>query len=241
MESESVNNYQPEISSVIIGNRANTLDDIFHYYYKHGLKTINISSNLTMDKKLAIFHDDVSELRMKHLIRNNILVLDEVLKNVPEDLTLNIEITRYISQKAKQNKLPNDIVIRYIMAVKKRGKKNMFYSSYDREIVRIIMKNRRESVLLIDKEEDLKDLAIYPKICIHKDLLPKLSQELINEKDISVHTVQFGEELETLKLAYPFVKAWVTKYDFEPKHSTTLPLRGIALQASSLCSQSLEC
>jgi glycerophosphoryl diester phosphodiesterase len=206
-------------SSLVIGHRANTLDDIFHYYYKHDLRMVELDAQLTQDKKIAIFHEDVSMKRMKHLIRENIIVLDEVLKNIPSDLTLNIEIKRYESLHAKQNKVPNDIVTRLIMAVKKRGKKNVIYSSFDREIVRIIMKNRRESILLINTEEGLHDLTAYPKISVDKVLLPKLNViPNLSEKEVYVYDVQYGEELESLKASYPFVKGWIADYDFRSPH-----------------------
>jgi glycerophosphoryl diester phosphodiesterase len=206
-------------SSLVIGHRANTLDDIFHYYYKHDLRMVELDAQLTQDKKIAIFHEDVSMKRMKHLIRENIIVLDEVLKNIPSDLTLNIEIKRYESLHAKQNKVPNDIVTRLIMAVKKRGKKNVIYSSFDREIVRIIMKNRRESILLINTEEGLDDLTNYPKISVDKVLLPKLNViPNLSEKEVYVYDVQYGEELESLKASYPFVKGWIADYDFKSPH-----------------------
>jgi hypothetical protein len=204
---------------IIIGHRANTLDDIFHYYYKHDLRYVEIDAQLTQDKKIAIFHDDVSMKRMKHLIRENIVVLDEVLKNIPSDLTLNIEIKRYESHHAKQNKIPNDIVTKFIMAVKKRGKKNVIYSSFDKEIVRIVMKNRRDGMLLIKDENVLQDIVGYPKICVDKALLPKLNTvQNISEKEIFVYDIKAGEELDQYKKTYPFVKGWIIDYDWKSKH-----------------------
>lgn len=203
-------------TSLIIGHRANTLDDIFHYYYKHDLRVVNLDVQLTQDKKIAIYNGDVSVKRMKNLMRDNILVLDEVLKNVPDDLTLNIEINRYECQHAKQNLLPNDIVTRIIMAVKKRGKKNVLYSSFDRDIVRILHKNGRDAMLLIKDEKELLELNIFPKICINKSLLPRINE--IESKDIYVYDVVYDTELNSLKSLYPFIKGWIVDYDWKSKH-----------------------
>jgi hypothetical protein len=170
---------------MIIGSKANTLNEIYKHYYKHQLKHVEVNINLTQDKKIAVTQEDVSTKRMKHLLRVNTLVLDDVLANIPEDLAINIELIRYESVQAKQNKFPNDIVIKIIMAVKKRAKKNVMYSSYDREIVRIVLSNKREGMLLINTEQDLreiKELDIYPKICIDKSLIEIYNQNNLENK-----------------------------------------------------------
>ena len=170
---------------MIIGSKANTLNEIYKHYYKHQLKCVEVNINLTQDKKIAVTQEDVSMKRMKHLLRVNTLVLDDVLANIPEDLAINIELIRYESVQAKQNKFPNDIVIKIIMAVKKRAKKNVMYSSYDREIVRIVLSNKREGMLLINTEQDLreiKELDIYPKICIDKSLIEIYAQNNLENK-----------------------------------------------------------
>ena len=173
---------QENNTPIIIGHRANTLNDIYRYYYKHNLRMVELDVNLTQDKKIAIEHDNVSMKRMKHLIRDNILVLDDVLRNIPNDLTINIEIKRYESIQARQNRLPNDIITKIIMAVKKRGKKNVLYSSFDREIVRITLKNKRDGMLLLKEDSDLENLEGYPHICIEKSLLDRLDSINLYEK-----------------------------------------------------------
>jgi glycerophosphoryl diester phosphodiesterase len=197
---------------IIIGHRANTLNDIYRYYYKHDLRMIELDVNLTQDKKIAVYHDDVSMKRMKHLLRDNILVLDNVLSNIPSDLTINIEIKRYESIQAKQNRLPNDIITKIIMAVKKRNKKNVLYSSFDREIVRITLKNKRDGMLLLKEDSNLEDLEGYPHICIEKSLLDRLNSiKLYEKKIIYVYDVK-ADELEILKAKYPFIKGWIVDF-----------------------------
>lgn len=206
---------EPMEAPVIIGHRANTLNDAFRYYYKYDLRTVELDIQLTQDKKIAVYHDDVSDKRMKHLLRSNILVLDEYMKNIPQDLTINIEIKRYQHEKAKQNKVPNDIACRIIQAVKKRGRKNVIYSSFDREITRIIMKNRRPGMLLIDKVEGLADIGGYPWICIEKGLLETVNMMAIPETIVYVYNVKYGDELEKLKALYPFVKGFIVDFESE--------------------------
>jgi len=170
---------------MIIGSKANTLNEIYKHYYKHQLKCVEVNINLTQDKKIAVTQEDVSMKRMKHLLRVNTLVLDDVLANIPEDLAINIELIRYESIQAKQNKFPNDIVIKIIMAVKKRAKKNAMYSSYDREIVRIVLSNKRDGMLLINTEDNLKalnNIDIYPKVCIDKSLIEIYAQNNLENK-----------------------------------------------------------
>lgn len=159
---------------MIVGSKANTLNEIYKHYYKHNLRCVEVNINLTQDKKIAVTQENVSMKRMKHLLRVNTLVLDDILANIPEDLAINIELIRYESIQAKQNKFPNDIVTKIIMAVKKRAKKNAMYSSYDREIVRIVLSNKRDGMLLINTEDNLKalnNIDIYPKVCIDKNLI----------------------------------------------------------------------
>ena len=170
---------------MIIGSKANNLNEIYKHYYKHQLKCVEVNINLTQDKKIAVTQEDVSMKRMKHLLRVNTLVLDDVLANIPEDLAINIELIRYESIQAKQNKFPNDIVTKIIMAVKKRAKKNAMYSSYDREIVRIVLSNKRDGMLLINTEDNLKalnNIDIYPKVCIDKSLIEIYAQNNIENK-----------------------------------------------------------
>lgn len=170
---------------MIIGSKANNLNEIYKHYYKHQLKCVEVNINLTQDKKIAVTQEDVSMKRMKHLLRVNTLVLDDVLANIPEDLAINIELIRYESIQAKQNKFPNDIVTKIIMAVKKRGKKNVMYSSYDREMVRIVLSNKREGMLLINTEDNLKalnNIDIYPKVCIDKSLIEIYAQNNLGNK-----------------------------------------------------------
>lgn len=204
---------QENNTPIIIGHRANTLNDIYRYYYKHNLRMVELDVNLTQDKKIAIEHDNVSMKRMKHLIRDNILVLDDVLRNIPNDLTINIEIKRYESIQARQNRLPNDIITKIIMAVKKRGKKNVLYSSFDREIVRITLKNKRDGMLLLKEDSDLENLEGYPHICIEKSLLDRLdSINLYEKKIIYVYDVK-SDELESLKAKYSFIKGWIVDFN----------------------------
>ena len=170
---------------MIIGSKANNLNEIYKHYYKHQLKCVEVNINLTQDKKIAVTQEDVSMKRMKHLLRVNTLVLDDVLANIPEDLAINIELIRYESIQAKQNKFPNDIVTKIIMAVKKRAKKNAMYSSYDREIVRIVLSNKRDGMLLINTEDNLKalnNIDIYPKVCIDKSLIEIYAQNNLENK-----------------------------------------------------------
>lgn len=174
---------------MIIGSKANNLNEIYKHYYKHNLKCVEVNINLTQDKKIAVTQEDVSMKRMKHLLRINTLVLDDVLANIPEDLAINIELIRYESIQAKQNKFPNDIVTKIIMAVKKRGKKNVMYSSYDREMVRIVLSNKREGMLLINSEDNLKalnNIDIYPKVCIDKSLIENYNQNKYLYKELPV-------------------------------------------------------
>ena len=88
------------------------------------------------------------------------------------------------------------------MAVKKRGKKNVLYSSFDREIVRITLKNKRDGMLLLKEDSDLENLEGYPHICIEKSLLDRLdSINLYEKKIIYVYDVK-SDELESLKAKY---------------------------------------
>jgi hypothetical protein len=71
------------------------------------------------------------------------------------------------------------------MAVKKRAKKNAMYSSYDREIVRIVLSNKRDGMLLINTEDNLKalnNIDIYPKVCIDKSLIEIYAQNNLENK-----------------------------------------------------------
>lgn len=184
--------------AVIIGAEANTLDSVFRYYYKHDLRMVNITVNLTQDKKIALSAEDESCKRMKHLLRQNILTLDEFLRHIPSDMTVNIDVRRY---GGKQNAIPNTIICRIIMATKKRGKKNVIYSSCDKEIARIALCNRRDAWLTINDENILlSDLSVFSKISVSKDLIPCLlgSYELFKDKDVYIHNVS-EEDWITLK------------------------------------------
>ena len=75
----------------------------------------------------------------------------------------------------KQNAIANDVVCRIIMAAKRRGKKNVIYASFDRELVRIAIKNRREAWLMLDDDitdtMDPVELDLFPILCIRKDMI----------------------------------------------------------------------
>lgn len=201
----------------LIGHRANSLCELYKYYFKYDMRAVEIDVQLTQDKKIAVLHDCVNDKRMRNLAKLGINTLDEVLKNVPADLVLYIEIKRYTSEKAKQNKLPNDIACRIIQAVKKRGKKNVVYSSFDRDIVTIIMKNRRDAMLLLENPEDFQNIASFPWVCLDRNILSvaDLCKECFEGKKVYAYNVPVSEK-NKLEEMYPFVTGCIVDTPLPP-------------------------
>ena len=194
----------------LIGSNGNTLSDSFMHYYKNNYKSVRIKAQITQDKKIALYDQDGSMKRMKHLLRENILTLDEYLRHIPSDLNVIIDITRQYG--GKQNTLPNDVACRIIMATKKRGKKNVIYASSDRAVATIVLKNRREAWLFIDEENDLTSLEGFPKLCVDKGILHLVALQMdmhLRDKDIYVNNVSDKNELEALCTRYVFIKGGI--------------------------------
>jgi hypothetical protein len=94
------------------------------------------------------------------------------------------------------------------MAIKKRNRKNILFSSFDRAIVTIILKNKRDGMLLIKDEAELIDLDFFKKICINQNLLSKVD---FTNKEIYVYDVK-KSDVEQIKQTYPLIKAIITDY-----------------------------
>ena len=186
----------------IIGDSTNTLAKSFMWYYKHNIHTVRLDLQITQDKKIAISNDDCSMKRMKHLLRENTITLDEYLRHIPGDLNIILNMTRKFG--GKQNALPNDVVCRIIMATKKRGKKNVIYASSDFEMARIVTKNKRDALFIITEECQLSQIDIFSKICIDPTLLDLVASLSLTNKNVYVHNVSYTH-YEELKSRYPFI------------------------------------
>ena len=184
---------------MLIGLKGNTLNETYEFYYKHNIKVVHLNIQLTQDKKIALYENDASTKRMKHLLRENILTLDEYLRHIPLDLMLILEITRKYG--GKQNILPNDVVCKIIMATKKRGKKNIIYASEDKEIIRIIIKNRREGMLIANTNQ-YEDTNLFN---IPKEYLTSINQ-IKSDQQIYIQKISSQEELNEIISKYPFIK-----------------------------------
>ena len=194
-------------NSLIIGfNKSNSLAESFMYYYKYDCKSIKIDAQITQDKKIALCNSNAADMRLKHLFREKILTLDEYFKYIPQDMTTIIDMTRQYG--GKQNLIANDVVCRMIMAAKRHGKKNIIYISYDRELTRIVIKNRREAWLMIKDESELVDLDIYPTLVIDKDLIETVAI-LFPMKTIILNHLKNHEEWLDMKSKYPFIKGGI--------------------------------
>ena len=193
----------------IIGQSGNTIFDSYKHYFGDNMCIVRIDAQITQDKKIAIYDQDASMKRMKHLLRENILTLDEYLRHIPQDLTIVIDITRKYG--GKQNNLPNDVACRLIMATKKRGKKNVIYASSDKAIATIIIKNRREAMLIVNDESELNNLDIFQKICVDKSLLNHTLDPYFSSKEIYVKDLENLSELETYKNNFSHIKGGFIK------------------------------
>jgi glycerophosphoryl diester phosphodiesterase len=191
------------MTPTIIAHRSNTINDTYKNYYKRDQKIVEIDIQLTKDNKLAVYHDDMSQKRMKQLfnfVGPSLVSLNEFLTHTPDDLEVYLELKNYSNK---------DYVYRVVHLTKKFPKKKFTYLSFDQKFCHMIKSMKRRAITLIDKPE-LLDNDKLTDICVHKSLLhdPRLK----NIEKVAAYDVKFSE-ITSLQKSYPFVSTWIVDYE----------------------------
>lgn len=191
--------------SVIVSHRSNTINKTYMTYYKQNNKSVEIDIQLTKDNKLAVFHDNMTEKRMKQLFNHvgpSLVSLGEYLTHTPDDLEVYLELKNYSNK---------DYVYRVVHLTKKFPTKKFVYLSFDHKFCHMIRSMKRRAINLIDNVETLSDPTInWTDICIPKNLLghPRLS----TIPRIAVYDVLYTD-VENLQTMYPNVSTWIVDYE----------------------------
>jgi glycerophosphoryl diester phosphodiesterase len=191
------------MTPTIIAHRSNTINDTYKNYYKRDQKIVEIDIQLTKDNKLAVYHDDMSQKRMKQLfnfVGPSLVSLNEFLTHTPDDLEVYLELKNYSNK---------DYVYRVVHLTKKFPKKKFTYLSFDQKFCHMIKSMKRRAITLIDKPE-LLDNDKLMDICVHKSLLH--DQRLKNIEKVAAYDVKFSE-ITSLQKSYPFVSTWIVDYE----------------------------
>lgn len=192
-------------SAVIVAHRSNTINDTYKNYYQRENKRVEIDIQLTKDNKLAVFHDNMTEKRMKqlfNLVGPTLVSLNEYLTHTPDDLEVYIELKNYSNK---------DYVYRVVHLTKKFPKKKFVYLSFDKKFCHMIRSMKRRAINLIDNAETLSDPSMnWTDICVHKSLLghPRLA----TIPTVAVYDV-LQKDVEKLQKAHPNVSTWIVDYE----------------------------
>ena len=191
--------------SVIVAHRSNTINETYLNYYKRNNKCVEIDIQLTKDNKLAVFHDNMTEKRMKQLfnfVGPTLVSLNEYLTHTPDDLEVFLELKNYSNK---------DYVYRVVHLCKKFPKKQFTYLSFDKKFCHMIRSMKRRAITLIDNVEVLLDTTLdLTDVCVHKSLLDHPRLRAIEK--VSVYDVM-QKDVEKLQATYPFVSTWIVDYN----------------------------
>ena len=235
-----------------IAHRTNSLNAFYMHYYLHGCRNFEIDVQMFNNPKnlkyqndnsgqIIVYHDEISinNYERSELIKQkDVIMLDDFLRLIPDNITLNIEIKDY-SGSGKFYK-PDDeslflncsckicmegnpkysckiqkinLVNQLVDLLMKYNQKTYIISSFDKYICN--NKNISDKLKLISNDiiylvgEVENYDKTYKKICIHKKFLDILNYN--NHDLIYVYDVE-NTNLDELKLEYPYIKGWILDF-----------------------------
>lgn len=189
---------------MIVAHRSNTINDTYKNFYKRDQKAVEIDIQLTKDNKLAVYHDDMTQKRMKQLFNHvgpSLVSLGEFLTHTPDDLEVFIELKNYSNK---------DYVYRVVHLTKKFPKKKFTYLSFDKKFCHMVRSMKRRAINLIDTVELLNEDVVLADVCVHKSLLGH--PRLLTIEKVAVYDVA-NKDVPQLQKEYPFVSTWIVDYD----------------------------
>jgi glycerophosphoryl diester phosphodiesterase len=222
------------------------------HYYQYGCRVFEIDvqifnnpNNLKYQNdnsdRLIVYHDELSinnDERSELVKQKDIIMLDDFLRFIPDNITLNIEIKDYsdsnkfykpddeslflnCSCKICMEANPNNsckiqkinLVNQLVDLLVKYNKKTYIISSFDKYIcnnknILDKLNSITNNIIYLVGELENYDKT-YKKICIHKKFLDILNYS--NHDLIYVYDVE-NDNLDELKLEYPYIKGWILDF-----------------------------